>query len=118
MEDERATYRKLIDALVRSCEVQGQVGSKRVLAGIWNPNAEDPALDVPDQRAMNDALRRLSPPDRQVLAQMMAEEFESAVHETLVVLYENQVPPFDSGYEGTPFDDFVGRLGGWEWPTE
>jgi hypothetical protein len=25
------------------------------------------------------------------------------------------VPPFEDGYEGSPFNDFVGRLEGWEW---
>jgi hypothetical protein len=49
---------------------------------------------------------------------MLAEEFESGVHETLEVLYEHRVPPFTSSYEGTPFHDFVGRLKGWEWPEE
>ena len=47
---------------------------------------------------------------------MLAKEFVSGVHETLVVLHELGVPPFDTGYEGTPFHDFVGRLTDWEWP--
>jgi len=47
---------------------------------------------------------------------MLAEQFEAGVYEALVVLHEVQVPPFDEGYEETPFHDFVGRLGGWPWP--
>ena len=35
----------------------------------------------------------------------------------LVVLHEAQLEPFDEGYEGTPFHDFVGRLTGWQWPS-
>jgi hypothetical protein len=118
VEDERASYRRLIDALVGSCAGQGQVAARKVVVGIWNRNADDPAIDIPDQRAMNDVLRRLAAEDRQVLARMMSEEFVSGVHETLEVLYEHQVPPFDRGYEGTPFHDFIGRLAGWEWPEE
>ena len=95
MEDERASYRRLIDALVETCAGQGQVAARRVVVGIWNRNADDPALDIRDQRAMNDVLRRLSAEDRQVLAKMMANEFVSGVHETLEVLYEHRVPPFD-----------------------
>jgi hypothetical protein len=47
---------------------------------------------------------------------MLEDEFVSGVHESLVVLHEESVPPFDGGYEGTPFHDFVGRLGDWDWP--
>ena len=118
MDDERASYRRLIDALVGACEGQGQVAAGRVIAGIWNGNAEDPTLDIPDERAMNDVLGRLSAEDRQVLAKMMAGEFVGGVHETLEVLHVHRVPPFDRAYEGTPFHDFIGRLDGWEWPEE
>jgi hypothetical protein len=34
----------------------------------------------------------------------------------LRVLYEHQIPPFEDGYEGAPFNDFAGRLNGWHWP--
>ena len=119
MEEASEQYRNLIDALVRSCrDGQGQVAAKRVLEGVWSPNAEDPDADMPDQRAMNGLLRRLAPADREILAQMMAEEFVSGVHESLVVLHEQKLPPFDNGYEGTPFHDFVGRLDAWEWPAD
>ncbi len=36
--------------------------------------------------------------------------FEAGAHTALVVLHEVVVPPFEDGYEGTPFHDFVGRL--------
>ena len=51
-----------------------------------------------------------------MLATMLQEALVAGVHETLVKLYEAQVEPFEDGYEGTPYHDFIGRLGGWEWP--
>lgn len=44
------------------------------------------------------------------------EAFAAGVHAALVVLHEEGVPPFEDGYAGTPFHDFVGRLHDWEWP--
>lgn len=112
-------YRSVIDDLVKSCrEGQGQIGARRVKAGIWNANADDPSKDLPDQHAMNDMLRRLSLDDRPVLAQMLTNAFVGGVHETLVVLHQHAVPPFDDGYQGTRFNDFSGRLVGWEWPGQ
>ena len=49
---------------------------------------------------------------------MLEQAFVGGVHETLVVLHEAEVSPFDQGYEGTPFHDFVGRLDDWPWPEE
>lgn len=66
---------------------------------------------------MNDLLRRMSQPDREVIAAMLEGAFVSGVHETLVVLHEKEIPPFDDGYEGTPFHDFIGRMQGWGWPA-
>jgi hypothetical protein len=48
---------------------------------------------------------------------MLQEQFVDGVHAALVAMHEHPVPPFEDGYEGTPFHDFVGRLDGWEWPT-
>jgi len=60
---------------------------------------------------------RMSTADREVLARLLEERFQSGVHATLVALHEAAMAPFDRAYEGTPFHDFVGRLGDWEWPT-
>lgn len=121
--DETTVYRNLIDAMVRACrQGQGQIAAERARRGVWNPNAgsiQDPALadDRDNQLAMNALLARLDSTDRDVLARMLEQEFIGGVHETLAILYEGNVPPFDKAYEGSPFHDFVGRLDGWEWPA-
>jgi hypothetical protein len=117
MSDGRRQYREIIDALVSACrDGQGQIGARRARRGVWNPNAGPSAVGFEDQARMNDLLDRLGAADREVLAVMLEEQFVGGVHSTLVALHELGVPPFDDGYEGTPFHDFVGRLDGWEWP--
>jgi hypothetical protein len=114
---DRQQYRDLIDRLVRSCrEGQGQIAARRARSGVWNANAETMPADMPDQAAMNDLLRRLDDDDRELLAQFFAQQFVGGVHETLVVLHAAQIAPFEDGYEGSPFHDFVGRLDDWPWP--
>ena len=108
-------YREVIDALVNVCRSgQGQIGPRRVRAGLWNQNAT-PTF-IPDQYAVNELLSRLGPKDREVVARMLEEEFQGGVFEALKVLEEFKIDPFQEGYEGSPFHDFVGRLAGWEWP--
>ena len=114
--EEGRTYRNLIDRLVHDCrEGQGQVGPSRARAALWNQNATP--NDLPDQHAVNVLLARLSKEDREVIARILEGAFVGGVHAALVALHEAEIPPFDSGYEGTPFHDFMGRLSGdWEWP--
>ena len=109
----------MIDRLVHACrEGQGQIDSHRVRTGLWNRAAGVDADDLPDQHAANVLLARLDRSEREILAVMLAQAFVGGVHETLVVLHEAEIPPFDDGYEGTPFHDFVGRLDDWPWPDE
>jgi len=115
MADDRRGYRELIDELVRQClSGQGSIGPRRARAGVWN--AHITKEDDPDQHEYNELLARLSLEDRGVLAKLLNDEFYSGVHTALVALHEAGIPPFDDGYEGTPFHDFVGRLNGWDWP--
>jgi hypothetical protein len=121
--DDRAAYRQVIDRLVASCrEGQGQIGAQRTRAGLWNADADTLPDSLRDQREeqrrYNALLRSMSAADREVMAAMLREQFVSGVHETLVVLHEAQLEPFDDGYEGTPFHDFVGRLNDWPWPPD
>lgn len=108
-------YREIIDALVQMCrDGQGQIGARRAREGIWNQNAT--ADSIPDQHKINLFLKRLSSEDREILAGMLSQEVVTGVFETLKALEESQVPPFEEGYEGSPFNDFIGRLDDWEWP--
>ncbi len=71
---------------------------------------------APDQHEINLLLARLPEAEREILAGMLVHEVELGVFETLKVLEEFRIAPFEDGYEGSPFDDFTGRLGDWEWP--
>jgi len=116
---DKLVYRKLIDEMVRACrEGQGQIGARRARSGVWNANAQSDQEAWADQHAMNLLLSKLDASDRVVLATMLEQEFESGIHESLVILDAAAIKPFDQAEEGTPFHDFVGRLTGWEWPTQ
>jgi hypothetical protein len=108
-------YRDIIDELVRACrEGQGQIGARRARAGLWNAGATPDR--IPDQHEINLLLARLSTADRETIARMLADEVVTGVFESLKVLEQFGVSPFEDGYEGSPFNDFVGRLDDWEWP--
>ena len=110
-------YKAVIDRLVEVClRGQAQVAPQRVLRGLWNESAS--AQHLPDQGEINRLLARMSQADRETLARMLSEQAEVGVFEALKVLEEFGVSPFESGYEGSPYQDFVGRLKGWEWPRE
>ena len=112
-----AVYRAFIDELVEMCRKgQGQIGARRARQGLWNPNAT--AESLPEQHAMNVLLRSLDASQREVLAEMLADEVVTGVFETLEALEKFEIAPFEDGYEGSAFHDFIGRLDGWEWPED
>jgi len=118
-DDPRWLYRQMIDAMVLSCtQGPGQVSPTRIRQGVWNANAEEVADADPTQHAMNALLAGLDPAQRDVLAVLFAEEFASGVFNALEVLHAARLVPFESGYDGTPSDDFLGRMDGWEWPAD
>lgn len=105
-----------IDGLVHSClEGQGQIASRRARAGLWNQNAT-PDQPLDGQYLINRWLASLAPSDREILAGLLAEVYQSGVHEVLVALHEAGIEPFTEGSEGTPAFDFAGRLLGLPWP--
>lgn len=115
----RRQYRRLIDALVTECQHgQGQVFPERVRSGVWSRYAVDHPDEMPEEDRMNTVLARLGAEDRAAIARILELSYQAGVHDSLRVLHDNEVPPFDDAYEGTPFHDFMGRLmTDWEWPT-
>ncbi len=106
-------YRDAIDSLVQMCrDGQGQIGARRARAGVWIEYA------TPEIDAINLLFARMSQADREVLAKLLASEVVTGVFETLKVLEEYQISPFENGYEGSPFNDFIGRLDDWDWPEQ
>lgn len=111
-------YRDFIDEMVRVChEESGQVGANAVRRGVWNQNAT--STHLVDQQRVNVLISSLDVMEREVLAKMLADAFESGVFETLKALERHEVEPFVDGYEGSPFHDFIGRLSlDWDWPED
>lgn len=119
MTEDRTLYRTVIDALVLQCrDGQGQISARRVQAGVWNENAEVVEDAPPDQHAMNLILAALTPDQRDALALLFAEEFQSGVYNTLEVLEAARIHPFvvkDSESEaGSAPDYFLDLLDEWE----
>jgi hypothetical protein len=115
VDDEEVVYRALIDRLVTSSrDGQGQIAARWVREGAWRSEAFDESM--PDKDAVNRMLGRLTTADRETVAKMLSEAFVSGIHETLVEIHAAGVKPLDHGYEGSPFNDFMGRLAGWRWP--
>src|SRR5207244_10238350 len=93
-------YRDFIDALVHVCkDGQGQIGPRRARAGVWNKNATSDS--IPDQYKINLLLERLSPEEREIIAEMLAHQVEVGVFETLKYLEQFDIEPFQEGYEGS-----------------
>ncbi|MBP7688211.1 MAG: hypothetical protein KA765_09890 [Thermoflexales bacterium] len=110
-------YRDIVDRLVHECQQgQGQIGPRRVKAGLWNQNAREDC--IPDQHKINFLLSELSVEQREILARMLESEFVSGVFETLKALEDYRIEPFLEGYEGSSYHDFIGRLDNWEWPEK
>src|SRR5260370_40627056 len=102
-------YRELIDELVRVCkDGQGQIGARRVRGGVWNQTAT--SKFIPEQHQINRLLKRMSAADREILAGMLAQEVVTGAFETLKLLERFKIEPFKDGYEGSPYNDFIGRL--------
>ena len=111
------TYRQVIDHLVEvTRNGQGQIAPDRVISGVWNRNATEDRL--PEQHAMNQLLASLSHDQRNILAKMLREQFVCGVFESLKALEDFHIEPFADGYEGSPYQDFMGRVDDdpWPWP--
>ena len=85
---------------------------------MWNAYALDHPDELPAEQRLNEVLGRLPAQDRAAIGHMLAKSYEGGVHDTLRVLHDHEVPPFDDAYQGTPYHDFMGRLEtDWSWPS-
>jgi hypothetical protein len=118
-DEQRGTYQAVIDAMVDECRHgQGQVLPGWVRRGVWSQHALDHPGEMPAEQVMNNVLADLDDEQRDVIATMLVLAYEGAMHDALHVLHDHEVPPFDDGYEGAAFNDFMGRLRtDWAWPA-
>ncbi len=117
MHDKPQKYRDFIDHMVEVCHNgQGSIGADKARSGIWNLNAT--AEYLIDQHKINQLLMRLDEDQRESVARMLSHAFEGGVFESLKALEQFEIEPFNDGYEGSPFLDFIGRVAEdpWEWP--
>ncbi|HSX67406.1 DUF6547 family protein [Nocardioides sp.] len=105
----RSAYRASIDALVDECRNgQGTVLPSWARRAVWPPDSEVAEL-----------LRRLDSSDREAVARMLEQAYSGAVHDTLRVLEDKGFPNLAQAYEGSPREDFMGRLiTDYEWPND
>jgi len=132
-------YRDFIDAMVDACNNgagqissknvlygQGSTYDKKVLPGTWNRNADIKELRDKDdflkeEYKINLFLRKLSNDQREIIAKILEEQYKAGVFETLEKLQEFEIEPFVGGYEGSPYEDFIGRvnkINPWKWPEK
>jgi hypothetical protein len=88
--------------------------AERARRDVWHPSAR--ADFLPEQHAINELLAKLSTAERETVAQMLQQEVVTGMFETLKALETFGIPPFEAGYEGSPYEDFIGRVDDWEWP--
>ena len=113
-------YKAIIDQLVE--ETSNGV-SERLLreSGIYS--------NAPGEMAENEFAASLSPRQRELLAGMLRKERVGAIHDALAALtwwlscrevgltFRGKAVPFELSGMGL-HGDYIGRLGGWEWPPE
>lgn len=117
----RQKYKDFIDHMVAVCHHgQGAIGPNRARLGVWNTNATADTDYLEDQFKINQLLASLSVQQREVVARMLAEEFQNGVFETLKALEDFGIEPFIDGYEGSAYHDFIGRAATdpWQWPKD
>lgn len=108
-------YRDFVDHMVNVCQKGlGQIPSNKVRKGIWIQNVTP---DVDDEHVeIHLLLQRMTKEDREIMARLLEDCVVNGVFETLKALEDFGIKPFDGGYEGSPYHDFIGRLDDWDWP--
>lgn len=116
--EENEKYKSLIDEMVQMLKSgQGKIPSQKVKSGVWNENATKDFLE--DQHEINQLLEKLSVTDREIIAKLLDDAVETGVFECLKILEDKNINPFEEGFEGSPYEDFIGRIkSDWEWPSK
>lgn len=107
--DSRAGYRAAIDALVEECRNgQGSVFPGWARRGVW-----------PSDPEITSFLEPLSVADRELVVRMLSTAYSGAMHDALRVLEDHDFPHLDQAYEGSAYQDFIGRLvTDYAWPID
>ena len=113
-------YKAMIDQLVE--QTTPGVNERRLgESGVYSGSAEDAAA--------NDLVTSLSGQQRDVLAEMLRQERVSAIHDVLAAFtwwllcrevgltFRGKPMPFQLSEMGL-HGDYIGRLDGWEWPSD
>lgn len=116
--DAADAYKEIIDQLVNETRVRGEAAlvSERTVFS-----------NAPSHREYNDFIGSLSPQQRDLLARMLDETRDSAIHDVLAALtwwINVRKVGLTLGGEPMPVDlsgmglhgDYVGRRDGWNWP--
>ena len=111
-------YKAIIDQLVNETRLSGP-GSRVAERGTFS--------NAPAHQEYNAFIRSLSPEHRALLARMLSEARDGAIHDVLAALtwwmtardvgltFRGEPMPFELSGEGL-HGDYIGRRDGWEWP--
>jgi len=113
-------YKAIIDKLVEETRLGG-AGSHVAESGVFS--------NAPSAREFNAFIGTLSQKQRKMLARMLQEERDGAIHDVLAALtwwiiardvgltFRGEPMPVDLSGMGL-HGDYVGRRDGWKWPTD
>ena len=116
----RDAYKAMIDQLVEETRTLGSGGRVREHGSFSK---------APAHREFNRFIESLSEEQREILARMLQEERDGAIHDVLAALswwIDARGMGFTLNGKPMPVDlsgiglhgDYVGRCDGWEWPSE
>ena len=119
LETPAATYKAIIDQLVKDTRLRGSADSVRE-SGIYS--------NAPSHQEFNGFISSLPVHQRELLSRMLREERDGAIHDVLADLtwwidcrdvgwtVRGEPMPLDQSGMGL-HGDFIGRRDGWDWPT-
>mgnify|MGYP000302160165 CR=1 FL=1 len=111
-----ATYKSLIDGLVA---LRPSVLANRARAGVWHRQPP------PDQVKFNELLAGLSKQQRDLVAEIVQQAADGAVHDALVYMTDRGygfthggAPLPESPFDTEIYFDYMARIAGTSWPDD